>query len=560
MSKRTILSFVLLIFVLLVACASPTTVPTPAPRSTQAVAATVVAPTTNAPATAAPNTPPPVATNTTLPGIVSVTILHTNDMHGYLEGEKLQGSGGVEFEWGGILHAFGNIVRLKQEANHQTIILDNGDFWQGTFASNRDQGKTIVAGMNLIGYDALTLGNHDFDHGLAVIQARAREAQFPFLAANMIEPATGKTPAWLKPYTIKQIAGFKFGIIGLTNTGTPGISSHAKELRVYNFVNEIETLKKILPEVKSQADFIIVVSHNGIDRETALAQAVPGIDVLVSGHTHTPQMNPKLVNGAILVHAGYKAQYVGRLELLIDSKTKKIVDYTKQNAPITAVSNKSTPPKQLSEMFLKLIEEGRVATRQVIGETQVDLTRVFTADGRSTGEYPSGNLVVDAMLAANQAGDKPAELALHNNAGIRADIPKGPLTYGKLYEMLPFDNVLTAMDLTGAQIKAILEQATSCPRVNILVAGMSFEYDCTKRQGSRASNIRIQGQPLDMQRTYRVQTINYLAGGGDGQATFTQGTNLVYGDPVIDVVVAYVKQNSPIAPKVEGRIVEARTR
>lgn len=531
----------------LVACATPTTAPAPSSTSISSAPASSA----SASSAAAPTLAPSASGN------ISITILHTNDMHGYLEGEKLKGGDGKEFEWGGILHAFGNIVRLKQEANHQTIILDDGDFWQGTLASNRDEGKSIIAAMNIVGFDALTLGNHDFDHGVDVVVARAAEAKFPFLAANIIDPATGKPPTWAKPYTIKQVAGLKFGIIGLANTGSPGISSHAKELRAFNWVNEIEALKKYYPEVKSQSDFIIVLSHNGWDREVALAAAVPSIDVVVSGHTHTPQNNPSIVNGAIVVHAGYKAQYVGRLELKIDPQTKKIVDYTKQSEPIAAVSNKSTPPKQVEEMFTKLIVDGRAEANRVIGETTIDLTRIFTADGRSTGEYPSGNLVVDAMLAANQAGDKPAELALHNNAGIRTDIPKGPLTYGKLYEMLPFDNTLTAMDLTGAQIKAILEQATSCPRVNILVAGMSFQYDCAQKSGQRTSKILIQGQPIDLQKTYRVQTIDYLAAGGDGQATFTQGKNLVYGEPVIEVVVSYVKKHSPIAPKIEGRIVEA---
>jgi 5'-nucleotidase len=479
-------------------------------------------------------------------------------MHGYLEGERLKGSGSEAFEFGGIVNAMGTVVRLKQEASNRTIILDDGDFWQGTFASNRDEGKAIVAAMNIVGYDALTLGNHDFDHGVEVVKARASEAKFPFLAANLIEQATSKPPAWVKPYIIKEVAGIRFGIIGLTNSGTPAISSKASELQVFKFVNEVDALKQILPEVKGKSDLIIVLSHNGLDREEQLAREVPGIDVVISGHSHAVQNQSKLVGNAIVVHAGYKAQFVGRLELKVNPATKKIVDYTRAGEAVAAVSNKATPPQEVVDLFGKLLNDARAAINRPIGETLIDLNRVFTNDGRSTGEYPLGNIVVDAMLAANQAGDRRADIAIHNNAGIRTDIPKGPITYGKLYEVLPFDNVLTAMDLKGEHIKAVLEVAASCPRVNTLVAGMSFVYDCSKPPGNRISKIMIQGKPMEPQRVYRVQTIDYLAGGGDGQMAFKEGANLAYGDAAVDVVADYIRKNSPLNPQVEGRIVEAK--
>ncbi|HEX7587045.1 MAG TPA: bifunctional UDP-sugar hydrolase/5'-nucleotidase, partial [Anaerolineae bacterium] len=479
-----------------------------------------------------------------------------NDMHGYLEGEKLTGGDGTTFEFGGIISAIGTLVRLKRETGEATLTLDGGDFWQGTFPSNRDEGKTIIAAMNAAGYDALTLGNHDFDHGQAVLIARAGEAGFPFLAANITDESSGAPPAWVKPYLVKTVAGIRFGIIGLANSSTPVISkaSNSKGLK---FAPEQDALKQILPQVKAKSDLVIVLAHEGIDKDQILAANVAGIDLIVSAHTHVEQRQPKLVNGTIIVHAGYKAQYVGRLDLKIDPATKKIIDYTKNNEPVPAVSNKATPPKAVADSIGRLLADARDAINRPVGETQIDLNRAYTADGRSTGEYPAGNLVVDAMLAANQAGVRPADFAIYNNAGIRADIPKGPLTYGALYNMVPFDNILTAMDLQGEDIKAVLDVAVSCPRVNTLVAGMSFVFDCSKSLGSRVYDIKIQGKPIDLQKTYRVQTIDYLATGGDGQVGFTHGTNLAYGDPVIDVVVDYVTKHSPVNPKIDGRIVQA---
>ena len=530
MSKPIIVLIACLVLIL-VACASTT--PTPVPPT--------------------PTPPPP-----TPAGPLTVTLLHTNDMHGYLEGEKMKGGDGTVFEFGGIPTALGTIARLRQEAPGPVMVFDVGDLWVGTFASNRDQGKTTIAAMNLIGYDAMTLGNHDFDQGVDVVKARAAEAKFPILIANIVEVASNQVPGWAKPYIVKEVGGIRFGIIGLGYAGTPAISSKVKELQVFKFVDELETAKRVLPEVKGKADIVVVVSHAGFDRDQLIAAAVPGIDVIVGGHTHAELRQPKVVGNTIIVQAGAKGQAVGKLELKIDPATKKVVDYTKNNALVSAVSNKAATPPEVTEMLTKVIADGRAATARVIGETQIDLTRAYTADGRSTGEYPSGNLVVDAMLWANQAGDKPDDLAMHNNAGIRTDIPKGPITYGKLYEMLPFDNVLTAMDLTGAQIKAILEIAASCPRVNTLIAGMSFAYDCSKPGGQRVSKMMIRGKPVEPDKVYRVQTIDYLATGGDGQTPFKEGKHLIYGEPVVDVVAAYVAKNSPVNPKVEGRIVETK--
>ncbi len=545
MSKKTFVFLVLLTLVGLAACATPTLAPTPVPT----LAAMTPAPTV---ALTLPPTPAPTATPT---GPIAVTILHTNDMHGALEGEKLKGGDGVTFEFGGVANAMGTLARIKTEVGANVLTVDDGDFFVGSFASNRDQGKAIVASMNVIGYDALTLGNHDFDQGTDVLKARAAEAKFPFLAANLLDEATGKAPAWVKPYIVKQIAGIRFGIIGTTYPNSVIIK--ASSIKGLKFLSDVDAVKQILPEVKQQADLIVVVAHQGTDYIQALAE-VPGVDVIVSGHNHVSLQQPKVIGSTIVVQAGAKAQYVGRLDLKIDPTTKKILDYTKNNENIPAVSTKAQTPPQVSDLIGKVVAEARDAMNRPIGETQTDLMRQYTSDGRTTGEYLLANLIVDAMLAANQAGDRPADIAIHNQGGIRADLPKGPITYGKLYEVIPMDNALEALDLTGADIKAILEVAVSCPRVQTTVAGMSFTYDCRKPSGSRVSNLQVKGQPMDLQKVYRVETIDYLATGGDGQTAFTKGKNPVYGDPVVDVVAAYVTKNSPLNLKVEGRIVEAK--
>jgi 5'-nucleotidase len=143
---------------------------------------------------------------------------------------------------------------------------------------------------------------------------------------------------------------------------------------------------------------------------------------------------------------------------------------------------------------------------------------------------------------------------MHNNAGLRARLARGPITYGALFQVLPFGNVMAALDLTGEQILAVLEKTVSGRPGNMVVSGMTYSLDQSRPIGERILKVTIGGQPLDPKKVYRVQTIDYLASGGDGQEAFTRGTNIVYGDPVIDVVAEYIKKNSPVNPPVEGRI------
>ncbi|MBI1801112.1 MAG: bifunctional metallophosphatase/5'-nucleotidase [Chloroflexi bacterium] len=508
---------------------------------------------TTAPPAAPPPEAGPTAKPTLNPAYVQVSILHTNDIHGFVEPEKFKGAQGKEIEIGGLANLVGLVDQFRKETSGNVIVLDAGDLWRGTFMSNQTKGELVSAALNIAGYDAVAPGNHDFDDGQEVLQARVNQAKFPWLAANLIETATGQPPLGMKAYLIKTVAGIRFGIIGLTNPGTP-IISKPSSVKGLQFLGAAEGVRRVYAEVKRQSDVIVVLSHVGIEGDEQLAQEVPDIDVIIGGHSHTELQNARLINNTVITQAGSHAKFLGKLDLTIDRATKKIVEIRRLQE-LENVNNARVQPNAQAAALVKLrLDETREIVSRPIGETLTDLTRAFTTDGRTTGEYPLGNLVVDAMLAANQAGDRPADIALHNNAGLRTDIPKGQITYGKLYEVLPFDNVMTALDLNGAQIKQILEVATSCPRVNILVAGLSFVFDCAQPRDQRVSNVLIQGKPLDPKKTYRVQTMDYFAGGGDGQVTFREGTNLVYGDVIVDVTAAYVKAHSPLNIQIEGRI------
>jgi 5'-nucleotidase/UDP-sugar diphosphatase len=171
-----------------------------------------------------------------------------------------------------------------------------------------------------------------------------------------------------------------------------------------------------------------------------------------------------------------------------------------------------------------------------------------------SGKSALGNLVVDAMLAADLSDGTQADIAMHNNGGIRAALPKVAVTYSQLYAILPFDNQLIALDLAGRQVLQILEHSVAQQPGKMQVAGLAFRYNSARPEGQRVVEATVGGEPLDPDKPYRVVTIDYLVGGGDGQGTFLEGTNPTYGDAEVWAVAEYIRAHSPVDPKVEGRI------
>jgi 5'-nucleotidase len=292
------------------------------------------------------------------------------------------------------------------------------------------------------------------------------------------------------------------------------------------------------------ADLIVVLSHLGLDGDRALARAVDGIDLIVGGHSHTFLERPETVDGALIVQAGAKGQVLGRLDLTVEQATGQIEDYADTLLP---VNDDVAPDPEVQALVDAALAEAAETMDQPIGETARPL------DPRSSGEFALGNLICDALRAAEIDG-RSADVAFHNNGGIRARLAKGPITFGQLYEVLPFDNQLMALDLSGGQLRQILEQSVAGAPGKLQVSGLAFAFDMDQPAGQRVVEVAVGGEPLDPARIYRVTTIDYLAAGGDGYETFTQGENVAYGDTEVWVVAEYIREHSPVDPKVEGRI------
>lgn len=471
---------------------------------------------------------------------IEIKILHINDFHGRLQPYIVKSiSENIPVSGGAYLAYLINEERSKNPDG--TILLSAGDMFQGTPISNIFKGEPVIKMMNYLKFDAMTIGNHEFDWGRDLLQNWIKKSNFPYLSANILE--NGNYLPYIKPYVILERKGIKIAIIGLTTPETAYIvkPDYVKDL---TFVEPEKVLSNLIKEVKDKgAQLIIVLSHLGYDADKKLAENVQGIDVIVGGHSHTVITKPVIVRGTIIVQAGYNGIYLGVLDLKIQPETGLILDFTKENAlKIVFAGSENKYDIEIANLVETYSSQLKEEFSKVVGETLVDLVRNYNEESNV------GNVVCDAMLEASKA-----QIAFQNSGGIRIDIPKGKITMEQVYSMLPFDNVLVEMDLTGKDILDLLEQSATLEKGILQIAGIKVKYDMRRPAGSRVIEVFVKDEPLDPNKVYRVVTNDFLAAGGDKFTAFTRGKNITYGDMLRDVFVEYLKKHSPIRPKVEER-------
>lgn len=487
-------------------------------------------------------------------GATRLRILYVNDFHGFaMPYQPLGGSAPL----GGVAYLAGAVDRLR--TGRPTLLLAAGDMIQGNIWANLFQGRSAIALMNAMKFDAMVVGNHEFDFGQRLLQKRIAEAHFPVLGANV-----GGLPQ-LKPYVIKNLAGLRVGIIGVVTQDTP-ISTHPRNVQGLTFSSPEAAVRKHLPEVRSKADLVIVLSHIGYAADRTLAEKVPGIPVIVGGHSHTKLLQPVVVGHTIIVQAWEHAKALGVLDLdLEDGKIIKCHGYLQEIKP-----EPGTADPQIQALVNTYNRKVEAVLDKTVGSTLVDLD----GDQVRTRETNLGDLVADIMRET--AG---ADAAIINGGGIRTSIPRGKIKLKNVYSILPFNNYLVAVRLTGKQVKEALEHGVSDLSEHAgrfpQVSGLAFTYNPGAPAGSRIQEITLGGRPLDPQKTYVVATNDFLAAGGDGYKVFrealkdkadagfqealTTGDNLVYCDQsrwLRDLVIDYLKAHKKIAPRTQDRIKE----
>jgi 2',3'-cyclic-nucleotide 2'-phosphodiesterase (5'-nucleotidase family) len=367
-------------------------------------------------------------------------------------------------------------------------------------------------------------------------------AAFPFLSANIVDESGALLPG-VKPYVILHRKGLKLAVIGVTTPETH-YATKPGNLKGYRVIAVEKVLPALIEKVKKEgAGPVVVLSHMGLDEDREMASRVAGIDLIVGGHSHTEVKTPVVVGATIIVQAGYYGQKLGAMKVSVDAETKKIARYSERRIlQKVKAGPQDAYDAAVAEIIRKYDDQIRGEFSRVVGETRVNLAkRPF--------ESNLGNLICDAMREA--AG---ADVALQNNGGIRTTIAKGKITLEQVYMLLPFDNNLMTMDLTGAQIIGLLEQNAKTEGM-LQVSGLKVIYDMTAPGGSRVKELTIGGKPAERLRTYRVTTNDFLAAGGDRFEIFRAGKNAVIGDNVRDAFLDYLKKHSPVNPRTEGRIV-----
>ena len=485
-------------------------------------------------------------------GAAELRILHVNDFHGFAESHKRMGSENLS---GGAAYLASRVEDLRKEKS--SLLLAAGDMIQGNTWTNLFEGKPAVEVMNAMHFDAMVVGNHEFDFGTAVLTERIREANFPILGANVIGLDV------LKPYTIKVVEGLRVAIIGVVTEETPA-ATHPRNVEGLTFTSVAQTVERYIGELKGTADIVIVLSHLGYNGDMALASTVKGIDVIVGGHSHTKAVEHITVGDTIIVQAWEHGLVLGVLDLTVQSG--RIIGAASRLEEI--VPAKIKKDEKVAGIVEKWAAKVSDSMGRVISEAAVDL------DGENVRvrETNLGNFIAD--IIREESG---ADAAIINGGGLRTSIRKGPVTVGNIYSVLPFNNYIVGIRLTGQQIKDALEYGLSgieskegpFPQVS----GIVFTYSPGKEPGKRVGTIHIAGKPLDPSRHYVVATVDFLAAGGDGYQVFREairqspdfeilgGTirsgNIVYNDAgrwLRDVIVSFISKQKKVSPAVEGRI------
>lgn len=495
-----------------------------------------------------------------------LVILHTNDSHGH----PLKFFHGSAPDVGG-LPARATLVREIRRTNENVLLLDAGDLNTGRAESNLYKARPDIEGYNAIGYDAMVLGNHEFDNPTDVLKAQMAMARFPFLSAN-IKTKGGQNLA--QPYVFKEFPGFRVAILGLT-TRESQVLANPEHIKNLIFEDEVEIARALVPRLKQEADVVIALTHCGIYESSErgsrrLASEVRGIDIIVDGHTHTRLDYPILVehpssdHRTLIVQAWKWGLIVGRLDLWV--KNREVVDFRYEIIPVNL---KTVEKKEDGTRAYHFIGESIAEDQALLGLLQpyADQIESLLSDVIGYAEVPFlnhdarqaetalGNLIADSMQwhTENQAVD----FAIQNGGGIRDHIPKGPITKKTIYEVLPFDNSVVLLSMKGSDLQRLFDFIAAIPSGDgafpQVSQGVTFIIN---RSARRCENVLIRGKPIDIHRIYRIATNSYLANGGDGYQVFLNAVekydSATFQQPIL---IEYIKAlGGRIKPKTEGRI------
>ena len=493
----------------------------------------------------------------------SLTILHTNDFHARFEPISKYDSG-CSSEDNAEGKCFGGSARLvtavaeARARSNNSILVDGGDQFQGTLFYTYYKGTLAAEMMNKLGYDGMTVGNHEFDDGPEVLRGFMDAVDFPVLMSNADVTKEAFLADALKKSVIIERGGEKIGMIGLTPEDTDELASPGDNI---TFSDPVAAVQGEVDALTAQGvNKIIVLSHSGFGVDKRVAAETTGVDVIVGGHSNTFLSNtsdraegpyPTMVGSTALVSAYAYGKFLGELNVTFNDAGEIIEAIGEPIIMDGAVVEDDQTVARIAEAA-KPLDEIR---NKVVAETATEIVGV--REECRAMECAMGNLITDAML--DRVKDQGIQIAIQNGGGIRASIDAGPVTMGEVLTVLPFQNTLSTFQVSGATIVEALENGVSQMEEGAgrfpQVAGMTFTVDPSAEAGSRISDVMVEGMPIDADKVYGVVSNNYVRNGGDGYKMFRAAQNAYdYGPDLADVTAEFIAKNAPYTPYKDGRI------
>jgi 2',3'-cyclic-nucleotide 2'-phosphodiesterase (5'-nucleotidase family) len=469
----------------------------------------------------------------------SITVIGTNDLHGHIE----------------MLPMLGGYLKILRAKNPGSVLLvDGGDMFQGTLASNLKEGAPIIEAYNLLGYDAATIGNHEFDFGpvgadatvtrsdqdpRGALKARAAAAKFPLLGANLIDTKSQSPVAWpnVAPSTMVRVADVQVGIIGITTFETPHVTLAANFVGL-NMAPLVETITARAKALRDKgAKVIVVAAHSGgactdfsdhkdlssCGTEHEIYQvanrlAPSTVDVIVAGHTHRGMAHE--INGIAIIESFAKGQAFGRVDLEV-SPTGEVTLVKLHPPRFLCAEPKETGPGCESDSYegseivpdpaIAVLAKGAADFAEQVRSKEIGIVFAEPVKRSRSEASTLGNLFVELMLDAQPSAD----IAITNGGSLRADLPKGPLRYGDLFEAMPFDNRFAMVSLRGKTLRKLFESNLQNDSGILSVAGMRVAARC-RNKALDIQMTRDNGKVIRDQDLLLLATSDFIASGGDG--------------------------------------------
>ena len=507
----------------------------------------------------------------------TLVIFHTSDMHGYILPHKARGFAGRKGEKIG---GFATLAQVVTQEKKPYILLDSGDFFQGAPEGTLSKGHSVIQLMNQLQYDASVVGNHEYDFGEKNLIALSQAAQFPLLAANIQYKKNGHPVEYVQPWALLQKGAWKIGVIGLSTrfTSTATLPTHVAHLR---FIEEVAAARAHVKALRQAgADLVIALTHCGMGpsvarkhiqtkayQPTAEDLAYPGdlliaqeagVDLVLGGHAHAAFSEPWISpNGIPIVQSGEHLEHVSRLEVRKNAHGKLVI----KGKLLPLWVKEYGQEAHMQQAVEKVTAVVRQKMQVVLAQAQEDLVR-FAPSPHLDGPLP--NLFCDEMATIAKS-----DLALHNSFGLRADLMQGDITIGHLYQVMPFENTLAVMELTGSQLIDLLHmnfkggvsrlQVSHHIQVQFAPHQADAQADNTKANSSHHIKVLFQGKPIDPKRKYKIAMNSYMASGGSCCRHLKEMKHHDTGISLRVLFMDLVKKHKQVkAPKV-GRITQVKS-